>query len=159
MRLALLICSALVLVGCPSKGGEQKDANAGGSSAPPPPGTGPLAGLESSPFMNEVWNMQGQQTQILFYSRENVRVNGQCRNPAGQLGCAALAQIRGGAPPVVIGRMELNGRPAGAIACQKLGNPMVTGINQGGNEETYCRFRDGSLLSTNTLEQYGIRIQ
>ena len=28
MRFAFLICSALVLVGCPSKGGEQKDANA-----------------------------------------------------------------------------------------------------------------------------------
>ena len=98
--------------------------------------------------MNEVWNLQGQQTQILYYSRENVRVNGQCRNPAGQLGCAALAQIRGGAPPVVIGRMELNGRPAGAIACQKLGNGFVTGINQGGNEETFCRFPDGSLVST-----------
>lgn len=159
MRLPALIF-AVLLVGCPSKEGEQKDANA------PPPGsgmggpapTGPLAQLESAPFMNEVWNAQGQQTQILYYSRENVRVNGQCRNPAGQLNCAALAQVRGGAP-VPIAKSELSGKPAGVIACQKLGNQLVTAVNAGSNEETFCRFKDGSLLSTNTLEQYGIRIQ
>lgn len=160
MRLSALILG-LVLLGCPSKEGEQKDANAlpppsVGGGGPMP--TGPLAGLESAPFMNEVWNAQGQQTPILFYSRENVRVNGQCRNPAGQLNCAALAQIRGGAP-VPIAKSELTGKPAGVIACMKLGNQLVLAVNPGGNEEQFCRFKDGSLLSTNTLEQYGIRIQ
>ena len=153
MRIAALIF-AVMLVGCPSKEGEQKDANAGG--APPP--TGPLAGLESAPFMNEVWNMQGQQTQILYYSRQNVRVSGQCRNPAGQLSCAALQQIRGGAP-IVIGRGELVTKPAGVTACMKLGNQLTLGVNPGGDEEQFCRFKDGSLLSTNSLEHYGVKIQ
>lgn len=164
MRSLVLIC-ALVLAGCPSKEGEQKDANAGGSVATGPgmgggpAPTGPLAGLDSAPFMNEVWNAQGQQVQILYYARENVRVSAQCRNAAGQLGCAALAQIRGGAPPVAIAKGELTGKPAGVIACTKLGNQLLLGVNPGGNEEQFCRFKDGSLLSTNSLEQYGITIR
>lgn len=168
MHKAALIALAVVLAGCPSKEGEQKDANAGGAagnnnggpmtSGGPPP-SGPLAGLESSPFMNEVWNITGQQVQILYYARENVRVSAQCRNPAGQLGCGALTQIRGGAPPVVISKSELGGKPAGAVACKKLTHGMMAGVNAQGNEETFCRFPDGSWLSTNTLEQYAVKFQ
>jgi hypothetical protein len=155
------------LLGCPSKEGEQKDANAGGSGGPvgqggptgaTPPPTGPLAGLESSPFMNEVWNLTGQQVQILYYARENVRVSAQCRNAAGQLGCAALNQVRG-APPVIVKGSELGGKQAGAVACKKLNNGMMGGVNPAGNEEMFCRFPDGSWLSVNTLEQYGVKIQ
>jgi hypothetical protein len=162
MRIAL-VCVALLVAGCPSKEGEQKDANAGGSGGPvgqgAAPASGPLAGLESAPFMNEVWNFGGQQVQILYYARENVRVSGQCRNPAGQLGCAALAQIRGGTP-VVVSRGDLStGKQAGVVGCKKLGNTMTGGVNQAGNEEQFCRFPDGSWLSVNTLEQYGVKIQ
>lgn len=168
-RKAALIFAALVLAGCPSKEGEQKDANAGGSggpvgqggpTGPAPPGSGPLAGLESAPFMNEVWNFGGQQVQVLYYARENVRVSAQCRNPAGQLGCAALSQIRGGAPPIVVSRADLStGRAAGVVACKKLNTGMAGGVNQAGNEEQFCRFPDGSWLSANTLEQYAVKIQ
>lgn len=167
-RASALIAAALLLTGCGSKGGEPKDANAGGSSGPvgqggptgaTPPASGPLAGLDSAPFMNEVWNVSGQQVQFLYYARENVRVSAQCRNAAGQMGCAALNQIRGAAP-VVLARGDLSsGKPAGAVACKKLGNQQTSGINQAGNEESFCRFSDGSWLSTNTLEQYGVKIQ
>jgi hypothetical protein len=165
MQKALTFALALVLFGCPSKEGEQKDANAGGAigaggpTGATAPATGPLAGLDAAPFMNEVWNLMGQQVQILYYARENVRMSAQCRNAAGQLGCAALNQIRGGAPPITIARSELTGKPAGVIACKKLNNGMMAGVNQKGDEEQFCRFPDGSWLSTNTLEQYGVKIQ
>ena len=157
-RSALVLASLIVLAGCPSKEGEQKDANAPPPSSGGGTGTGPLANLESSPFLNEVWNAQGQQTQILFYSRENVRISGQCRSATGQLACAALQQLRNGMP-VEIPKRELDGRTsAGVKACKKLNLPMVTAINQVGAEETFCRFGDGSLLSTGSLEQYGIKV-
>lgn len=159
LRVLALAISSLILFGCPSKEGEQKDANAGGQQMPPQGGggTGPLAGLESSPFLNEVWNAQGQQTPILFYSRENVRVSSQCRTPSGQLQCAALQQLRNGMP-VEIPRRELDGRTsAGVKACTKLGLSIVTAFNQVGDEESFCRFADGSLLSTGTLERYGVK--
>lgn len=160
MPKAALIAVALVaLAGCPSKEGEQKDANAGGGGGPTgAPPTGPLAQLESAPFQNEVWNMTGQQIPILYYPRENVRVSSQCRNPAGQLGCSALHAIRGGTP-VTIAKSELTGKPAGVIACKKLNNGMMMAVNAAGNEEQFCRFPDGSWLSTNTLEQYAVKVQ
>lgn len=158
--LAGLLFVAL-LSACPSKGGEQKDANAGGATPPPPsspaaPATGPLAELESSPFMNEVWTVQGQPVAVLFYTRENVRLSGQCRSAAGQLDCAALRQLRGA--PVEIPKSELDGRTsAGVKACSKLGVPVVIAVSQNGDEESFCRFADGSLVSAGTLERYGIR--
>lgn len=156
IKAAALFVAVLVLAGCPSKEGEQRDANAGGATPSPP--SGPLAQLESAPFQNEVWNLTGQQVQILYYPRENVRVSSECRNPAGQLACSALHAIRSGAP-VTIARSELTGKPAGVIACRKLNNGMMMGVNAAGNEEQFCRFPDGSWLSTNTLEQYAVKIQ
>jgi len=154
--LSLIGLFAIVLTACPSKEGGQKDANA------PPPGpsggSGPLANLESSPFLNETWNAQGQMVQILFYSRENVRVNAQCRSATGQLGCAAIQQIRNGMP-VEIPKRELDGRmSAGVKACIKMHNQIVEVTNAMGSQDTFCRFPDGSLLSAGTLEQYGMRV-
>lgn len=103
--------------------------------------------------------MGDEKVQILYWTRENVRVSAQCRNPAGQLGCAALNQIRGGAPPIVIDATQLKGKPAGVMACKKLNNGMTAGINAQGNEEQFCKFPDGSWLSTNTLEQYAVKVQ
>ena len=158
MRIAALIVALVFVAGCPSKEGEQKDANAGGATGATPPASGPLAGLESAPFMNEVWNMGTEKVQILYWTRENVRVSAQCRNPAGQLGCAALTQIRSAAP-IVINATDLKGKAAGVMACKKLNNGMTAGINAQGNEEQFCKFPDGSWLSTNTLEQYAVKIQ
>lgn len=160
----LATVSGLALLGCPSKEGEQKDANAGGTSgataAPPPaaPGAqGPLSNLEAAPFMNEVWTAQGQKVPILFYTRENVRVSGQCRSATGQLQCAALQQLRG--QPIEVPGRELDGRmSAGVKACMRIGMKLVPAFNPNGDEETFCQFPDGSLLSTGTLEQYGIKI-
>lgn len=160
VRALMVLASCVVVAGCPSKEGERRDANAGGSTTPPPSAApaGPLAGLESSPFMNEVWNAEGNRFQVLYYARENVRVSAQCRTADGQLACDALRQLRGG-PPVEIPKRELDGRTsAGVKACTRLQHPLVTAMSTTGNEETFCRFPDGSLLSTGTLEQYGVKV-
>jgi hypothetical protein len=153
--LGLLSC--VTLLGCPSKEGEQRDANAGNAPPPSVP-SGPLANLESSPFINEVWNSPNERMHMLYYPRENVRVSGPCRSPNGQLQCAAMQQLRGGTPVEIPGR-ELDGAAsAGVKACMRLKLQLVSANNQVGDEESFCRFTDGSLLSTGSLEQYGIKI-
>ena len=155
-RVVPLVAPLVVLAGCPSKEGERKDAQAASNGAVP--ATGPLANLESTPYMNEVWSAGGQQTAVVYYGQHNVRVSAPCRQGDGQLACDAIRHIRGGAP-VEVARSELDGRAsAGVKACQKLGHPLVTAMNGNGDEDTFCRFPDGSLLSTGTLEQYGMRI-
>jgi hypothetical protein len=156
---AFLIVVSALLLGCPSKdnqgsSGATSPSGAGGG------GTGPLANLESAPFINEVWIAQegGAQMPFIFYSAENVRVSAQCRSASGQLACDALRQIRSGMP-VEIPKRSLTGNiSAGTRACMKLGNQLVSGHNSVGSEDGFCRFPDGSMLSTGALEQYGMRV-
>jgi hypothetical protein len=154
--LAVALASA-ALFGCPSKEGEHKDAQT--SSGVTPPAAGPLASLESSAFVNEVWvDEGGQKLPFLYYTRENLRVSAQCRNPAGQIACDAMRFLRSGTP-VDMAKRALDGRTsAGVKVCRKMNQQIVVLHNTVGAEDSMCRFPDGSLLSNGALEQYGMRI-
>ncbi len=148
---------AVVLAGCPSGGGQQPDAQTSTSGANP--GNGPLAGLEASPFLNEVWiDDAGQQLPILFYARENVRMSAQCRSAAGQIDCGAMRYLRNGMPVEIPHRMIDGRTSAGVKVCMRMNQPIVHVHNAMGSEDSFCRFPDGSLVSTNALEQYGMRV-
>ena len=146
-------CLALVLVSCGGGDAQQPDPNV------PQPGVGPLANLESSPFLNEVWMTdEGQQVGVLFYARENVRLSNMCRMANGALQCEALRYLRNGTP-VEIPHRFLDGRTsAGVKVCQRLNLPVLRLHNPMGSEDSACRFPDGSLVSTNALEHYGMRV-
>jgi hypothetical protein len=139
----------------------------GGSSTGPGPqdptqqsaGTGPLAGLESSPFQNEVWITEtGQQVPFLYYPRENLRISAQCRSAAGQFTCEAVRFMRN-AMPIEIARRALDGRTsAGVKVCMRMNQPIVTVHNSVGAEDSLCQFPDGSLVANGALEQYKMRV-
>lgn len=136
-----------------------------GGSAPGPQGptpgngNGPLANLEASPFMNEVWLVEGTgQVGFIYYARENVRLSAQCRLPNGQLACDAMRFMRNGMP-VEIARRSLDGRTsAGVKVCQRMNQPLVSIRNAMGAEDSMCRFPDGSLIASAALEQYMMRV-
>ncbi|MBX3225247.1 MAG: hypothetical protein KF795_32380 [Labilithrix sp.] len=154
---AVLLSSA-VFLGCPSKDNQSSSGAASPTDATNA-ATGPLATLESAPFVNEVWTSQdGQQMPFIFYTRENVRVSAQCRQATGQLACDALRQVRNGMPVEIPGRELTGGISAGTRACMKLGKQLVSGHNSVGNEDGFCRFPDGSMISTGALELYGMRV-
>ena len=156
----LLAISPAVLLGCPSKDSPSSSSGAASPSGSTANGTGPLANLEAAPFVNEVWIAQegGQQTPFIYYTQQNVRLSAQCRSQAGQLACDAIRQMRSGMP-VEIPRRELSGNiSAGTKACIKLGQQLWSAHNSTGAEDGFCRFRDGSMVSTGALEQYGMRI-
>jgi len=122
------------------------------------PGTGPLAMLESSPFVNEVWVGESGQVPFIYYTRENIRVSAQCRSPSGQFTCEAMRFMRQGMP-VEIARRALDGRTsAGVKVCMRMNQPIVTFHNNVGAEDSMCRFPDGSLVSNGALEQYKMRV-
>lgn len=150
---------SLVLLGCPSKD------NSSSSGATSPSGStgavsGPLANLDAAPFLNEVWIAEegGAQLPFVFYAQQNVRVSASCRSAVGQFDCDAIRFLRGGRP-FELPRSALSGSvSAGTRACTKMGNKVVTGRSPSGAEDGFCRFPDGSLLSTGALEQYGVRV-
>jgi hypothetical protein len=169
MKRAAFAVIALFVTGCPSKdstsssgatspSGSSGNTTAATSGAGGGGGTGPLANLESAPFANEVWTSQeGAQLPIIFYTQQNVRLSSTCRNGAGQLGCDAVKQLRG--KPVDVPKRELTGNTsAGTRVCVKLKNTLVNAHNASGNEDGFCRFPDGSLVSTGALEQYVMHV-
>ncbi|MBX3205563.1 MAG: hypothetical protein KF764_10880 [Labilithrix sp.] len=156
--IALVVVASAVLCGCPSKDNPAPSGAASPADATSP-GTGPLASLESAPFVNEVWTSQeGQAMPFIYYTRENVRISAQCRQASGQLACDAIRQVRNGMPVELAGRELTGGISAGTKACMKLGRQLVSGHNSVGSEDGFCRFPDGSMLSNGALEQYGMRI-
>jgi len=154
---SLLVVSSLValLTGCPESapGPGPNDPTLQGN------GSGPLAGLESSPFQNEVWIAEdGAQVPVVYYARENLRVNAQCRGASGQFTCQAMNFMRNGAP-VEIAHRALDGRTsAGVKVCMRMNQPIVVVRNSVGAEDSFCRFPDGSLVSNGALEQYKMRV-
>jgi len=154
---AVTFASLLLLSAC--------DGGTGTGTGPQDPtaaqsaGTGPLAGLESSPFQNEVWITEtGQQLPFLYYPRENLRVSAQCRSAAGQFTCEAIRFMRN-AMPIEIARRALDGRTsAGVKVCMRMNQPIVTVHNSVGAEDSFCQFPDGSLVANGALEQYKMRV-
>ena len=158
LPVAAVLLSSLVFLGCPSKD-NQSSSGATSPADATNTVTGPLATLESAPFLNEVWTSQeGQQMPFIFYARENVRVSAQCRQASGQLACDALRPVRSGTPVEIPARELTGGMSAGTKVCLKLGQKLVTGLNASGNEDGFCRFPDGSMISTGALEQYGMHV-
>jgi hypothetical protein len=159
-RIACLpaLAALLVLTGCPSKGGEQKDAqtSSGGSGSG---ATGPLASLEASAYVAESWKSEeGKDVPLIYFSRENLRASAACRAPTGQIACDAVRYLRSGAP-VEIPRRMLDGRTsAGVKVCKKMNMTVVVLHNQLGAEDSMCRFPGGSLVANGALEQYGMKV-
>lgn len=160
--LPVAACAASLLLGCPSKEGEQKDAQAAGTSSgattPAPAAQGPLAGLESEKSVQEAWTIDNQPAPMIYFDRSDVRVSAACQKGPGQLACDALRQLRVAAP-VEIPRRFLDGRQsAGVKVCAKLGHPTLVGRNPMGSEDSFCKFPDGSMVSSGALERYAMRV-
>lgn len=161
LPLVLALFSSVFALGCPSKDSSSSSGATSPSGAPSTAsaGNGPLATLESSPSVNETWTSQdGQALPFLFYGQQNVRISAGCKQPNGQLACDAIRQVRNGQPVGLTSRDMNAGVSAGTKACVKLGQKIVTGHNSVGAEDGFCRFADGSMLSTGALEQYGMRV-
>lgn len=158
-RNVVLAIAALALAGCPSKEGEAKDAQAPLSpSGQASVGAGPLAALETSTSASETWTGEdGSPQAVLHFTKENVRLSASCKKPSGELACDAVRTLRGA--PVAISKKSLDGRQsAGVKVCQELKFASVTLHDGSGNEDSFCRFADGSLVSSGALEQYAMTI-
>lgn len=157
LRSLFAVGIALSTAGCPSK----DSPSSSGVTAPSAVAStvaGPLANLESSPYTSETWTSQeGAAMAFVHYTPQDVRISAQCRQPTGQLSCDAIRQLRG-APVEVQGSALTGGISAGTRACVALKQQLTSGHDASGTEDGFCRFADGSMVSTGALERYGMRI-
>ncbi len=153
---AFFACASLTaLAGCPESAPGPGPADPTLQGA----GTGPLVGLESAPFLSEVWVAEGgQSVPLIFYARENLRISAQCRSASGQFVCQAMQFMRSGTP-IELAHRALDGRTsAGVKVCMRMNQPIVVVHNTVGAEDSFCRFPDGSLVSNGALEQYKLHV-
>ncbi len=156
--LIAVLLSSVVFLGCPSKD-NQSSSGATSPSGAPSAGAGPLANLETGPFVAESWTSQeGQKMDFIYYTGPRVRISAMCRQPNGQLTCDAIRQVRQGMP-VELDSRDLNaGISAGTKACRKLNMSLVSGHDTKGNEDGFCRFPDGSMIANGVIEQYNTKL-
>jgi putative hemolysin len=67
--------------------------------------------------------------------------------------CKALLKLPQATLSAVRGELS-GGRNPGAVVCLKLGGESVVGLDVRGNENSFCRFDDGSLISNGSLHAH-----
>jgi hypothetical protein len=138
----LLLCSAFFCgLGC-SKASAQATF----------PELDPKAAKEETWIMDEVGK-----TEVLVFANARVTLGKSCLKGA-VLDCDALRTLKAGAA-VEVKKSQLDGRmSAGMRVCQALKNELVNGKAPSGNEDAFCKFKDGSLVSAGALETYALKI-
>lgn len=114
--------------------------------------------LDPKTAKEETWTLdEGGKTQILVFAAARVTLGKSCLKGA-VLDCDALRTLKAGAV-VEVKKSQLDGRmSAGMRVCQALKNELVNGKAPSGNEDAFCKFKDGSLVSAGALETYALKI-
>ena len=169
--LALSAGAAIVLslTACPSKSTPDPNSAASGqttaSTAPPATSSGgpsaqaggPLAALNPSDAKQETWQLESGPVPFLNWDAQHLRISASCKKPTGQLDCQALQAARGGPTVELTQQDRARMVPPGALVCKKLHNQLTTGRDPGGNEDGFCVFPDGSMISQGSLAQYALK--
>lgn len=106
----------------------------------------------------ESWTLEevGATEFLAFVSARITLSKASCLRGA-TLDCEALRTLKAG-EVVPIKKALLDGRMSpGARVCQALKNELLNGRGPGG-EDGFCKFSDGSLVSTGALERYAMKI-
>lgn len=106
----------------------------------------------------ESWNLEELgPTEFLVFASARVTISKATCLRGAALDCEGLRTLKAG-EVVPIKKALLDGRMSpGARVCQALKNELLNGRGPGG-EDGFCKFGDGSLVSTGALERYAMKI-
>jgi hypothetical protein len=106
----------------------------------------------------ESWNLEELgPTDFLVFGAARVTISKATCLRGAALDCEGLRTLKAG-EVVPIKKALLDGRMSpGARVCQALKNELLNGRGPGG-EDGFCKFGDGSLVSTGALERYSMKI-
>lgn len=153
-RLALLPL-LLLTAGCPkSQDGAAASSSTTGSG---PAASGPLATLSAKDGREEMWKLDQGTLPFLRFDAQRVVLSGSCRTPAGTLDCEALRFLKSGTTVELGPADHAGGMSPGTAVCRKTKHQIMTGTGPTGNEDGFCRFGDGSMVSVGALEIYNLK--
>ncbi len=114
--------------------------------------------LDAKTAKEEAWTLEELgKTDFLAFGAARITVSKSCLKGT-VLDCEALRTLKAG-EVVQIKKALLDGRMSpGARVCQALKNELLNGRGPTGGEDGFCKFNDGSLVSTGALEHYAMKI-
>ena len=113
--------------------------------------SGPLPLLAAN-ATRATYTVDGAAKEFLVFAAEKITVSASCAKPDGTLDCEAMRLLRRG-KTVKLTPAELStGIPPGAVICKKLQITSTVGRDAKGNEDGFCTFADGSLVSHGSVD-------
>lgn len=108
--------------------------------------------LQAKNAQRVTYTVDGAAKEFLDFSTERVKVSASCAKPDGSLDCEAMQLLRRGKTVQMTSAELSRGIPAGAAICAKLKIQNTTGRDAKGNEDGFCSFADGSLVSHGSVD-------
>jgi len=156
-RVAIGFAAAALTGGC-SSGSQASPAPSSSSAATSTtaaatPPSGPLA-LLAKDGQRVTYTVDGAAKEMLAFATEKVTVSASCAKPDGTLDCEAMQLLRRGKTVQLTSAELSRGLPPGAVICAKLKIANTTGRDAKGNEDGFCTFADGSLVSHGSVDTH-----
>jgi putative hemolysin len=148
-------CAAAICVFCAACKGAAPSAPKTVTTAPETHSevSGPLTSLRAADGKHESFTFEDKPAvAMLQFGEAHVCVSASCSKPDGSLNCDAIRSLRKGKQVKLDG--TFGGANPGAVACKKLGLVQTTGRSPRGDEDGFCIYPDGSMVSTGALDQY-----
>lgn len=90
---------------------------------------------------------------FLHQPERGLTVSESCRTRDGRLDCEAyrvLSRVR----MSLLAKPPAGGQEPGSLLCVALGGRVAMGVDAKKNENSFCRFRDGSIVDNGTIFHY-----
>lgn len=140
----------------PSGSGAAVSSTAASSPADGAPAEAPAGALplQVKNAQKATYTIDGAPKEFLVFSAEKVTVSASCGKPDGGLDCEAMQLLRRGKSVQLTPAESSRGIPPGAAVCAKLKIMSTTGRDAKGNEDGFCTFADGSLVSHGSVDTH-----
>jgi hypothetical protein len=97
--------------------------------------------------------ISGKQTAFVRISALHMTLSKDCEKSPGKFKCDAYSAL---AKASITGTYPKGGASPGAVICEsKLGGQVMIGKDSGRNENAFCLFNDGSMVSCGSLAYFG----
>ena len=117
-----------------------------------------FAGVVASPAQAGAgprFRINDQEVEFKADEGASLLLSASCVKASGGYDCAAFRARRKASLRAVTSRL-IGGANPGAVICRGLGAEVVNGRDSSGNENSFCRFSDGSMISSGSLVAAGL---
>lgn len=112
----------------------------------------PSLTLGSTDTQNVLWKVAGKDVQFASIPGRHLLISSSCVQQDSSLSCEAYNSLPNASTQGLSSQFRHGGANPGAVICgRKLGGKIVTGSDEHSNEQSFCLFGDGSMVSSGSI--------